>query len=98
MDEEFTAPAIARFLILDGRMPRSLRFCAGKLVDNLGYLGMDDTEPKDSLVLAKRLYERLRDRDIAAIFDEGLHEFLTSVIDENARIGMQIEQDYRFNS
>ena len=98
VDEEFTAPAIARFLIVDGRMPRSLRFCAGKLVDNLGYLGMDDTEPKESLVLAKRLYERLRDRDIAAIFDEGLHEFLTSVIDENARIGMQIEQDYRFNS
>ena len=98
VDEEFTAPAIARFLILDGRMPRSRRFCAGKLVDNLGYLGMDDTEPKESLVLAKRLYERLRDRDIAAIFDEGLHEFLTSVIDENARIGMQIEQDYRFNS
>lgn len=98
VDEEFTAPAIASFLILDGRMPRSLRFCAAKLVDNLGYLGMDDAEPKESLVLAKRLYERLRDRDIAAIFDEGLHEFLTSVIDENARIGLQIEEDYRFNS
>jgi uncharacterized alpha-E superfamily protein len=98
VDEEFTAPAIASFLILDGRMPRSLRFCAAKLVDNLGYLGMDDAEPKESLALAKRLYERLRDRDIAAIFDEGLHEFLTSVIDENARIGLQIEEDYRFNS
>ena len=98
VDEEFTAPAIARFLILDGRMPRSLRFCAGKLVDNLGYLGMDDAEPKESLVLARRLYERLKDRDISAIFDEGLHEFLTSVINDNARIGLQIEEDYRFNS
>ena len=97
VDEDFTAPAIASFLILDGRMPRSLRFCAGKLVDNLGYLGMDDAEPKQSLVLATQLYERLKDRDIASIFDEGLHEFLTSVINDNARIGLQIEEDYRFN-
>ncbi len=98
VDEDFTAPAIASFLILDGRMPRSLRFCAGKLIDNLNYLGMDDETPKPSQVLAKQLYERLKDRDIASIFDEGLHEFLTSVINDNARIGQQIEEDYRFNS
>ena len=98
VDDDFNAPAIADFLILDGRMPRSLRFCAGKLADNLEYLGMNDTAPKPSLVMAQNLYSRLKDRDISSIFDEGLHEFLVSVIDENARIGMQIEQDYRFNS
>lgn len=97
-DEEFTATAIARFLILDGRMPRSLRFCIGKLLTNLEYLGMGDATPKPSLVMAQRLYARLQDRDIGAIFDEGLHEFLTSVIDDNALIGQQIEEDYRFNS
>ena len=97
VDDDFNAPAIADFLILDGRMPRSLRFCVGKLADNLEYLGMNDTTHKPSLVLARKLYARLKDRDIASIFDEGLHEFLVSVIDENARIGMQIEQDYRFN-
>ncbi len=98
VDEDFTAPAIASFLILDGRMPRSLRFCAGKLVDNLGYLGMDDDDPKPSCVMAKQLYERLSGHDIGSIFEEGLHEFLTSVINDNARIGVQIEEDYRFNS
>ncbi len=98
VDDDFNAPAIADFLILDGRMPRSLRFCVGKLADNLEYLGMNDTAPKPSLVMAQNLYSRLKDRDISSIFDEGLHEFLVSVIDENARIGMQIEQDYRFNS
>lgn len=97
IDEDFTAPAIASFLILDGRMPRSLRFCAGKLVDNLGYLGMDDATPKPSLEMAQRLYARLKDRDIASIFEEGLHEFLLSVIEDNIQIGMQIEEDYRFN-
>ena len=98
VDEDFTAPAIAKFLILDGRMPRSLQFCASKLVDNLSFLGMNDETPKKSYVLAKQLHDRLKDRDISAIFDEGLHEFLTSVINDNARIGLQIEEDYRFNS
>jgi uncharacterized alpha-E superfamily protein len=97
VDDDFTAPAIANFLILDGRMPRSLRFCAGKLVDNLGYLGMDDATPKPSLEMANALCARLKDRDIGSIFDEGLHEFILSVIHDNTQIGFQIEQDYRFN-
>ena len=98
IDDDYTAPAIADFLILDGRMPRSLRFCATKQVENLQYLGMNDAEPKPSLQMARTLSSRLKDRDIDSIFEEGLHEFLTSVINENSQIGMQIEQDYRFNS
>ncbi|MDP5084167.1 MAG: alpha-E domain-containing protein [Yoonia sp.] len=98
VEDDFTAPAIANFLILDGRMPRSLRFCASKIVDNLGFLGMYDETPKKSLQLAQTLSARLKDRDISSVFEEGLHEFLMSVIVENARIGQQIELDYRFNS
>jgi uncharacterized alpha-E superfamily protein len=48
--------------------------------------------------MAQKLYARLKDRDISSIFDEGLHEFLVSIINENAQIGRQIEQDYRFNN
>ncbi len=98
VDDDFNAPAIADFLILDGRMPRSLRFCAGKQEDNLRFLGMDDASPKPSLVMAQKLNARLKDRDIGSIFDEGLHEFLVSIINDNAQIGRQIEQDYRFNN
>lgn len=98
VEDDFNAPAITNFLILDGRMPRSLRFCASKIVENLGYLGMNDDTPKPSLEMAERLSGRLKDRDVASIFEEGLHEFLLSVIEENAKIGQQIEQDYRFNS
>jgi uncharacterized alpha-E superfamily protein len=83
VEDDFNAPAIANFLILDGRMPRSLRFCASKIVDNLGYLGMYDDAPKHSLQMAERLSGRLKNRDVASIFEEGLHEFLLSVIDEN---------------
>ncbi len=98
VEDDFTASAIANFLILDGRMPRSLRFCASKIVDNLSFLGLDDESPKKSLLMAQTLSARLKDRDISSVFEEGLHEFLMSVIIENVRIGQQIELDYRFNS
>ena len=98
VDDEFNAPAIASFLILDGRMPRSLRFCAGKLVDNLEYLGQGDASPKPSLQMARKTSDRLKDRSIGSIFEEGLHEFLLSVIADNAALGAQIEKDYRFTN
>lgn len=98
IDGEFTAGAIAHFLILDGRMPRSLCFGASKLVDNLGYLASDYGTRMPSHDLADKLRARLKDRDINAIFEEGLHEFVGGVIQDNAQLGRQIEQDYRFNS
>lgn len=98
VDDDYTAPAIANFLILDGRMPRSLSFCAAKIVDNLGYLETDYGMRMPSHDLAAKLCARLKNRDIASIFEEGLHEFVGTVIRDNAALGQQIEQDYRFNS
>jgi uncharacterized alpha-E superfamily protein len=40
--------------------------------------------------------DRLRASTIATVFDEGLHQFITSFIRENNAIGLQIEQDYSF--
>lgn len=97
VEEDFNAPAIADFLILDARMPRSLAFCAGHLVDNLGYLANDYGTRMPSHDLAGALHVRLKDRDIGSIFDEGLHEFLLSVLRDTGALGLQIEQDYRFN-
>jgi uncharacterized alpha-E superfamily protein len=98
VDDDYTAPAIANFLILDGRMPRSLSFCAAKIVDNLRYLETDYGMRMPSHDLADQLCARLKNRDIASIFEEGLHEFVATVIRDNAALGQQIEQDYRFNS
>ncbi len=98
VDGEYNAPNIANFLILDARLPRSLAFCASQMVENLAYLAEDyGTEP-DSLRLAQQLQTRLKHRDIDSIFDEGLHEFLTSYIADTAALGFQIEKDYRFNA
>ncbi len=96
VEDEFNAASIAEFLILDARMPRSLYFCAGQLVDNLDYLAANYGEETESLRKARALRARLKDRDIGSIFEEGLHEFLNDVLSDTAQLGMQIEQDYRF--
>ena len=96
-DDDYNAPNIARFMILDRRMPRSLAFCAATLVENLTYLAEEYDSKTKSLELAERLQSRLKGRDIGSIFEEGLHEFLDSVLGDTARIGLQIEEDYRFN-
>ena len=93
---DYTAPHIASFLILDRRMPRSLAFCASQMVDNLAYLAEEYGDETESLAKARALYGRLKERDIASIFDEGLHEFLTAVMADAAALGQQIEQDFRF--
>ena len=97
-ETEMTSAAIADFLILDSRLPRSLIFCLKHLVSNLGYLEKDYGERRACHDLADRLLETLKDRDIGSIFEFGLHEFIGDYLRDNNAIGAQIEQDYRFNS
>lgn len=91
-----SAASIADFLILDTRFPRSLSFCSKLLEENLGFLAKDYGQrmPCHDLIDAQR--DRLRAHSIETIFDEGLHQFIRSFIQENTAIGMQIEQDYSF--
>ena len=96
VDGEYNAPNIAEFLILDRRMPRSLAFCASQLLDNLAYLTDDYGGDSRSLEKAKALQAKLKGKDINAIFDEGLHEFLEATLREIAELGLLIEEDYRF--
>jgi uncharacterized alpha-E superfamily protein len=96
VDEDFTGPAIANFLILDRRLPRSTAFCVAEIVASLGYLAEDYGERAACHDLADALRARVHNRDISSILDEGLHEFIGSVINDTAVLGQQIEQDYRF--
>ncbi|GIT88562.1 MULTISPECIES: alpha-E domain-containing protein [Roseobacter] len=98
VEGDYNAPNIASFLILDRRLPRSLAFCASQIVDHLTYLADEYRDRPQSLDLAQDLNARLRDRDISSIFDEGLHEFLNAVIRDTNTLGLQIQQDYRFNA
>lgn len=87
---------IAQFLILDRRMPRSLAFAVGKLLDNYGYLGESYGAHLPSRTLAEAMQQRLFTHGIEEIFDGGLHEYIQDFLATLARISSQTEVDYRF--
>jgi uncharacterized alpha-E superfamily protein len=99
LDEtDMTSAAIADFLILDRRLPRSLAFSAAQYVSNLNRLADEYGERHTCHQLADNLKSRLQGRDINSIFEFGLHQFISDFIRDNNALGLQIERDYRFNN
>lgn len=96
LNKESGPRAIAEFLILDGRLPRSLAFCYSNLAQNLGYLEAEYGEARPSRAMCEETVKRLTSTDIETIFDGGLHEFIQSIVRANNALGLQIEKDYRF--
>jgi uncharacterized alpha-E superfamily protein len=84
-DAEYKPTLIADYLILNGRMPRSLAFCYRNIAESLGFLATEYA------ILGK-----LKVSAVKEIFDRGLHEFLTDFIGDNNRLGNEIAQSYRF--
>ncbi|MCB9993481.1 MAG: alpha-E domain-containing protein [Hyphomicrobiaceae bacterium] len=95
-DANYQPANIADFLILNGRMPRSLAFSYKKIVDNLKYLNGDPDSPKACQRTAQRNMNRLHGRSVADIFEYGLHEFLTEFIEDNNRLSQEIAEDFLF--
>jgi len=93
---EVSPKGIADFLIMDHRMPRSLAFCYAKIDDNLGYLSKDYGAKMPCHHLADTIYARLKNQNIDAVFDFGLHEFIEEFLHDNAALYRQIERDFRF--
>ena len=48
-------------------------------------------------MVPKKLKKEMKSRDIASIFEDGLHEFISDFIGKNNALGLQIETDFRFN-
>ena len=93
---ESSPVGIADFLIFDGRMPRSLRFATSKIATNLSYLERAYGTRLPSHDQVDVLTARLDTMTIARVFEDGLHEFITDFLTDTARLGGQIEKDYRF--
>lgn len=91
-----TAPAIADFLILDRRLPRSLSFCVSQVVEQLDALADDYGVTLPCIDMAQNLKKHLKSRDINTIFEDGLHQFISDFIGKNNALGSQIETDFRF--
>ena len=92
-----TSPiGIADFLIFDRRMPRSLAFSVGKIATNLAYLEQAYGTRHPCHEAIDELSARLRHGTIDRVFEDGLHEFITDFLSDVAKLGHQIETDYRF--
>lgn len=96
-ENDINASTIAEFLILDPRLPRSLAYCTSQVNDHLKFLAVNYEQTLKSNELSDELRAQLKKPDINEIFEIGLHQFIGDYIRQNNELGMQIEQDYRFN-
>lgn len=93
---DITAAKVADFLILNGESPRSLLTSLYEAVWNLDGLvrRYGDSAPATASVKGREVLDSLMARDIEAIFDEGLHEFLTWFIGEISAVSNAVNDDY----
>ena len=87
---------IAKFLILDKRMPRSLIYCCDIIKVHLLSLCSAYRNKPPSLSQIIQLQNRFLTHDIEAVFKFGLHDFLQKMISLFGNLSNQIEIDYRF--
>jgi len=95
-DGEYTPSNIADFLILNGRMPRSLAYCYDKINTNLSYIEREYRKRDSCHETAAATLGMLREREIQSVMDSGLHEFLQGFISQNSRVAAEIAEAYRF--
>jgi uncharacterized alpha-E superfamily protein len=87
---------IAQFLILDGRFPRSLAFCYGKLGSNMASLAREYGGETRAHELLRSTGDKLQQTSIEQIIEAGLHEFIVGFIACNVDVATAVAQDYRF--
>ncbi|MCA0256654.1 MAG: alpha-E domain-containing protein [Proteobacteria bacterium] len=95
---EYRPSEIADFLILNGQMPRSLIYCAEKIVSNLGYLARQYGERHAAHDTAEAIDRKLKSLSVKEIMEQGLHDFLEDFISHNSQLGQEITDGYRFYS
>ena len=89
---------IARFLILDGRFPRSLAFCFGKLASNMAHLVEELGQESRARALLADASRRLGEATIDEIFDTGLHEFILATLASVREFSETLAADFRFTA
>ncbi|WP_422364535.1 alpha-E domain-containing protein [Pyruvatibacter mobilis] len=93
---EYTPWSIADFLILNRHFPRSLLYSYSQIGEHLTQLSRRYGQRSSSLSATNMQIARLADCTAADIFSEGLHEFLTTFIRQNAALSDSIAGDYHF--
>jgi uncharacterized alpha-E superfamily protein len=86
---------VAELMILRPEMPRSLRACHDEITIQLDRLANSyGGQRGECHRLAGELHARLRFGTVDGIFREGLHEFLTGMIDRTEALGVEVERFY----
>ena len=94
---ETSPAAIARFLMLDKQLPRSLAYCYDQLERHLGWLDtLYEADEFQSTTMACQLNKSLSGYTINDIFETGLHQFIAWFLGANGDLASQIENDFRF--
>lgn len=95
--ESYKPWRIAEFMILCKEMPRSLAYCYNQINAHLEGLAQLYGQSEECQDLAAAMTQRFKASDIHAIFQTGLHEFLSDFIAHNNRVGEQISLAYHFH-
>jgi len=91
---EVTAKKIAHFLILNPQCPRSLLTCIETANLHLDHLARGYRRSTRAQAAVRGVLGELAETTTDAIFDEGLHEFLSRFIKDVAGIGADVHECY----
>ena len=91
---EISPAKIADFLILNRKSPRALITSVEDAADHLDRLARGYGQAGPAQTRARALVAELAESHVDEIFDEGLHEFLSRVIDEIAALTEVIHHAY----
>jgi uncharacterized alpha-E superfamily protein len=91
---DVTAAKIADFLILNTQSPRSLATCSAGLVNHLSRVANAYGRETVAQEQARALMAEVEGTTVEAIFEEGLHEYLTRYIRDAANLAVAINDAY----
>ncbi len=91
---DVTAAKIADFLILNPQSPRALITCVAGMNNHLMRLAKLYGRATPAQAKAAAMLDELETTTTEAIFDEGLHEFLSRFIRDSADLGGVIHESY----
>ena len=88
---------VAELLISRDVFPRSLAFCYEQITQHLdGIKAQDPQLASDAKRHAHAMYAHLRFANIDTVIEDGLHEYLTDVIDRTRDLGAEIAKGHLF--
>lgn len=93
---DYTPRKIAHFLILNPACPRSLLHCIDMANFHLNRLSRAYDRTTLAHDRARDMFAELADAEVEDIVREGLHEFLTRFINQNAALGQDLADGYLF--